>query len=324
MSVNSDSPRNVVKYTGPEFAYAPVFLRSTDPLSPINTSASTKANRFYYPLGSLWLNRTTNQIFILADIENNLADWVPITGGAIPPLLQISVPLPVNPTVVLPNVVTGNVNFTSSANTIAITGTPGTNTINFDLTGGTTAVDEFIMQSGTSPVVPDGTGKVTFNGGTVAAGTNPVRTNGTAATTMTLQVQISQATAATDATRIGLAAFSSAQFTVDANGFVTITNFSPFNYVQKATADSPYTLTGTDYYVACDPTAGAMTVRLPDSPTNYRMFTIKDRTGQASTNNISITTVTGVKTIDGATTYKLASNYASVNLIYNGTNYEVY
>ena len=95
------------------------------------------------------------------------------------------------------------------------------------LKGGTLAVDSFAMQTGTSPVVPDGNGLVTFNGSTVAAGTNPVRTNGTGLNTMALQVQISQALAATDATKIGLANFDSAAFDVDANGFVQLNGGGP-------------------------------------------------------------------------------------------------
>lgn len=90
------------------------------------------------------------------------------------------------------------------------------------LAGGSTGVDSFAVQAGTSPVVPDGAGLVTFNGGTVAAGTTPVQTNGTGANTMELQVQIAQAIASTNATNIGLAAFDSANFTVDANGFVQL------------------------------------------------------------------------------------------------------
>jgi hypothetical protein len=81
-------------------------------------------------------------------------------------------------------------------------------------------VTQFTVQSGTSPVTPLA-GNVNFNGSTVAAGTNPVRTDGTGAHTMALEVQISQAIAATDATKIGLSNFDSARFTVDANGFVS-------------------------------------------------------------------------------------------------------
>lgn len=90
------------------------------------------------------------------------------------------------------------------------------------LVGGSLAVDSFQMQTGTSPVVPNGAGLVIFNGAVVAAGTNPVRTDGTGANTMALEVQISQALAATDATKIGLSNFNSAQFSVDANGFVSV------------------------------------------------------------------------------------------------------
>jgi hypothetical protein len=89
------------------------------------------------------------------------------------------------------------------------------------LSGGGLAIDSVIMQTGTTPIVPDGFGQITFNGSSVAAGTNPVRTNGTAANTMQLEVQISQALAAADATKIGLCNFDSSSFSVAATGFVT-------------------------------------------------------------------------------------------------------
>ena len=92
--------------------------------------------------------------------------------------------------------------------------------ITLDITGASNAIEKINLQTGTTPCVPAG-GIITFNGATVAAGTNPVRTNGTAANTMALQVQFSQAIAATNATNVGLSAFNSAQFTVDANGFVS-------------------------------------------------------------------------------------------------------
>lgn len=91
--------------------------------------------------------------------------------------------------------------------------------ITLDVASSGVVVERFAVQTGTSPVSPL-LGVVTFNGATVSAGTNPVRTDGTNANTMALEVQISQAIAATDATKIGLSNFNSAQFTVDANGFV--------------------------------------------------------------------------------------------------------
>jgi hypothetical protein len=90
-----------------------------------------------------------------------------------------------------------------------------------NLVGGSAAISKVAVQTGTSPVVP-AAGIITINGATVAAGTNPVRTDGTGANTLAVEVQRSQALAASDATKIGLCNFSSAQFTVDGNGFVQL------------------------------------------------------------------------------------------------------
>lgn len=90
------------------------------------------------------------------------------------------------------------------------------------LAGGGLAIDSIGTQTGTNPITPTGAGLVTINGATVLAGINPIRTNGTGANTMAVEVQISQALAATDATKIGLANFDSAAFDVDANGFVQL------------------------------------------------------------------------------------------------------
>ncbi len=90
------------------------------------------------------------------------------------------------------------------------------------LSGGGQAIDSIALQTGTSPIVPTAAGLINFNGAVVAAGTNPVRTDGTGANTMALEVQISQAVAASDATTIGLSNFNSLFFTVDGNGFVSL------------------------------------------------------------------------------------------------------
>jgi hypothetical protein len=58
-------------------------------------------------------------------------------------------------------------------------------------------------------------------GTSTAAGTTPVQTSGSG-NTLTVQVQKSQAIASTNASNVGLAAFNSTYFTVDANGFVSL------------------------------------------------------------------------------------------------------
>jgi hypothetical protein len=91
-----------------------------------------------------------------------------------------------------------------------------------ELAGGGLAIDSVAVQYGTTPIVPEASGLITINGASIAAGTNPVRTHGTGASTMAVEVQIAQAIAATDATKIGLSNFDSAAFDVDANGFVQL------------------------------------------------------------------------------------------------------
>lgn len=160
-------------------------------------------------------------------------------------------------------------------------------------------------------------------GGTVAAGTSPVKTAGSAST-LTINVQKSQAIAAADATKIGLCNFSSAEFAVDSNGFVTLVA-SAFNYTNVNHAASPYTVLAADYYISVDCSAGVVTLKFPDAPTAKREWIVKDRTGSASTSNISITTVTGSVTIDGQTTYTIDSNYAAVSILANATpTYEIF
>lgn len=93
------------------------------------------------------------------------------------------------------------------------------------LKGGSAAIDEIGVDAtsgtGTNPVLPNPVnGRVTVNGALVASGSNPVRSVSTAPFTYQVQVQTTQALAASDSTKVGLANFSSMDFNVDANGFV--------------------------------------------------------------------------------------------------------
>lgn len=65
-------------------------------------------------------------------------------------------------------------------------------------------------------------------------------------------------------------------------------------------------------------------MQLPNAPTTLRYFTVKDRTGNAFTNNITVTTPGGVVTIDGSTSYTLNINYEAADFVFNGTSYEVF
>jgi hypothetical protein len=179
----------------------------------------------------------------------------------------------------------------------------------------------------TSYVTNSGTAVPALNvlnvlGTTVAAGSIPFRFIGSG-NTVTGQVQISQAISSTDATKIGLSAYDSNYFSVDANGFVSII-LTPSNLHYTLTSALIYVVIASDEYIAVDSTANTVTVELPNTTTTGRVITVKDRSGTALTHAITVTTVGGAVTIDGATSQVFNETYESLRVIFNGTNYEVF
>jgi hypothetical protein len=106
--------------------------------------------------------------------------------------------------------------------------------------------------------------------------------------------------------------------TISASGTTNLT-YTPVNH-----AASPYTVLTTDEYISADVTAGVISILLPNAPATGRVFIIKDKVGLAATSNITVTTVGGAVTIDGATTFVINTAYESVQVIYNGVSYEAY
>lgn len=202
--------------------------------------------------------------------------------------------------------------------------------ITIDLAGGTTGIDSIAVDTttgaGTNPVLPTAGGLVTFTGGQYATGTFGTRVitiNSTAANTLAVEAQISTTSAASLITNNGISHFNSAQFTIDANGFVS-SKGSAFNYTDVV-GPTTYAVLSTDYYISCNTTGGAITLNFPNAPTARQIWIVKDRTGNAAASNITITTPGGVVTIDGVTTYTIASNYGAINLLANATpTYEVF
>ena len=87
---------------------------------------------------------------------------------------------------------------------------------------------------------------------------------------------------------------------------------------------NPSTLTS-DYIIAMTDTAAARAVIISTedvstgSATSARKFVIKDESGGAAAQNITVTLESG-GTIDGAATYVINQNYQSIDLYINGTN----
>jgi hypothetical protein len=87
---------------------------------------------------------------------------------------------------------------------------------------------------------------------------------------------------------------------------------------------SPYVVLSTDEFLGVDCSGGAIQVNLPNAPATGRTYVIKDITGNAQTNNITVTTVGGVVLVDSAATYVMNTQYSSINVLFNGTKYLVF
>jgi len=87
---------------------------------------------------------------------------------------------------------------------------------------------------------------------------------------------------------------------------------------------SPYVVLTDDVYLSVDSTGGPITILFPNPSLVGEPYIVKDRTGTSAINNITVTTVGGVATIDGVTSFIMDSAYQSISLVDNGTSYEIY
>jgi hypothetical protein len=303
-------PPNVLSYTG---QVVTPFIDETFAPLPSN---------YQFNVPTIWIDYEHQKAWILVAKPMNQAVWLLFTGGT-GVILQLT---PDEGDIVQPD--DGNVNVFGDGTFIKTVGNNTTHTLTIEGIAGS-IVSKFTVDAhtnpGTNPVVPDATGNVTITGGQVAAGTtaNVIRTDSLAANTYTIQVQRSQAVASSTVGDNGVCHFSSADFTVDTNGFVQAKSVS-FNYT-AVTGPITYVVMNTDYYISCDSSAGAITLEFPNAPTAYQLWIVKDRTGTAAINNISLTTSGGTDTFDGLTTYIMNSNYQAINLLANAQKtYEVY
>jgi len=99
---------------------------------------------------------------------------------------------------------------------------------------------------------------------------------------------------------------------------------TPSSYAYTNVNSTPYVVLTTDLYLSVDSSGGAITVQLPNAATSGKVYIVKDRTGSAATNNITVTTVGGAVNIDGATTFVMNTAYESINVIGNGSTYEIF
>lgn len=208
-------PKNIstLDYTGADIAIEPVTEAQRDPLT-------TDTN---YPIDCFWRNTVSKTLWWLSGFSSGNALWIKLTGGATGPAIQFPVPSGTSPVVADSS---GNITFTSSSGTVTITG--GTNAINFDLSGGTSAIEKIAVDTftapGTNPIIASGSGQVSITGSLVNTGqfSSAVRTDSLAANAFNIQIQRSGSNASVlTANNFGVSQFDSNQFNV-VNGFVQL------------------------------------------------------------------------------------------------------
>lgn len=121
--------------------------------------------------------------------------------------------------------------------------------------------------------------------------------------------------------------------TITAGSGITVTNGAGTITISSSGADllaytnvntTPYVVLTGDEFLGVDCSGAAITIQLPDAPSTGRVYIIKDRTGSANTNAITVTTVGGAVNIDGATSYTMNTQYASIQLLFDGSTYQIY
>lgn len=299
-------------------------VRPTSPNLFLVESRNPTINDKNFALGTLWMNNNSPfNLYFLANLNQGIATWVPIstsssgtvdtltsnTGGPVPALA-------------------GNINVVGDGITITGVGNPGTNTITFE-TLGTGVVSDLTGNSGGAISPLAGNINVVGDGTTVNVVGNPATHTLTisAVGTGTVETLTSNTGGAVSplAGNINVVGDGVTIFGVGNPGTHTITLSATGTTILTYTnvTTSPYVVLTTDDYLSVN-TASAITVQLPNAPGTGRVFYIKDRTGNAASNNITVTTVGGVVTIDGSTSYVMNTAFEAISVIFGTSGYEVF
>jgi hypothetical protein len=210
----------------------------------------------------------------------------------------------------------GTLSWGSSA---TITGTPTLDTRISRLAAGSLSLDTTTTGNGLGSLTgvtfqsPSGSaflaqsqGAATATFGTAGAASAIIKTNNTTAIT----IDTSQ--------NVGIGAAPGA-FKLDVTGE---TRLNGGITVKRTATAITYTALVTDHIIGVTSTAAARTINLPAAATAGvgKSFIIKDESGAAGTNNITIDP-SGAETIDGAATFAINTNYGSVTIYTDGTSW---
>lgn len=107
-------------------------------------------------------------------------------------------------------------------------------------------------------------------------------------------------------------------------GSLTVTGAQTGKIKSIVFADSPYTTASDDFYIACDTTAGVITVNLPATPAIGRHLVVADSIGMAPSNNIIVNGGANTITFGGiaALSQNITTAFSSLDLTWTGVHWE--
>jgi len=110
---------------------------------------------------------------------------------------------------------------------------------------------------------------------------------------------------------------SGTSLTLGASSFVTLGR--ALRIIRETTAVSMNAQLLSSMYIGVTDTSAPRTITLPNNGNSGQIYIIKDESGGAGSNNITVTS-TGSATIDGAASVTINTNYGVVRVISGGTN----
>jgi len=305
-----------------------------------NTGSVTVTNA-----GVLTFNGSTGNLFGVGSLAGTANQ---ITASAATGTVTLSLPQNISSTATVTfGSVTSTGAVTDTGNRVVTSVTPtagsGINISSLTSTGPSTAftINNLGVTSLTGSTylnVSNSTGSVTLTnlGVQTITGTASQVIASSATGTVTLSLPQSIATNSSPTflglTTTGTVSMTGGQVTIGAGTAGTINNmaiggttattakFTGLTVGYASVTTTPFTATADSYILGVN-RAGAVAITLPANSAG-RLITIKDESGNASTNNITITPASG--TIDGQANLVIAGNYVSYTLYCNGSNWFIY
>ncbi len=205
---------------------------------------------------------------------------------------------------------------TSSAHTLSYAFGPGS--INIDLNTGSLFFNPLQIGNG-------GTGRtiLTTYGVLIGEGSNNVNVTAAGANG---QVLIASSTGdpkfSTITSNGGTVTFTFGYNSLNIEAITSSSALLPITFVSGTTSFS-YSVTASDYFLSVS-TDYVRTIILPNTTATGRVIVVKDRTGNAQSNPINVQAVSGTVTVDNSSLYQINVSYASIQLLFDGADYQVF